>query len=190
LAAAAFAELRIAFALHLGQGGRRIALGQSHLTLQAWERFSELVRIADAQKNWSKKTYNNAVSVLRHAFAFGYRDFPYQANPASRLRGARLTYRDRPRVDPFRIQDAETLIEAIHKDWDEAQGNYDEFRFFTGMRPSEQIVLTIQDLDVEHGTLWVSKSKVHGVERGRRTLCAQGWKPAAEAGGQQIRTGH
>jgi integrase len=28
-------------------------------------RYSELVRIADAQKNWSKKTYNNAVSVLR-----------------------------------------------------------------------------------------------------------------------------
>jgi integrase len=33
------------------------------------------------------------------------------------------------------------------------------------MRPSEQIALTIQDLDVKHGTLWVSKSKVYGVER-------------------------
>jgi integrase len=128
-------------------------------------RYSELVRIADAQKNWSKKTYNNAVSVLRRAFAFGYRDYPYQANPANGLRGARLTYCDRPRIDPFRIQDAETLIAAIHKDWGEAQGNYDEFRFFTGMRPSEQIALTTQDLDVEQGTLWVSKSKVHGVER-------------------------
>lgn len=128
-------------------------------------RYSELVRIADAKKEWSKKTYNNAVSVLRRAFAFGYRDYPYQANPASGLRCARLTYRDRPRIDPFRIQDAETLIEAIHKDWGEAQGNYDEFRFFTGMRPSEQIALTIQDLDVQNRTLWVCKSKVHGVER-------------------------
>ena len=105
------------------------------------------------------------MSVLRRAFAFGYRDYPYQANPASGLQGARLIYCDRPRIDPFRIQDAETLIAAIHKDWGEAQGNYDEFRFFTGMRPSEQIALTTQDLDVEHGTLWVSKSKVHGVER-------------------------
>jgi integrase len=79
-------------------------------------RYSELLRIADAKQDWSKKTYNNAVSVLRRAFAFGYRDYPYQANPASGLRGARLTYRDRPRIDPFRIQDAETLIEAIHTD--------------------------------------------------------------------------
>jgi integrase len=84
-------------------------------------RYSELVRIADAKKGWSKKTYNNSVSVLRRAFAFGYRDHPYEANPARGLKGARLTYRDRPRIDPFRIQDAETLIEAIHKDWGEAQ---------------------------------------------------------------------
>ncbi len=128
-------------------------------------RYSELVRIADAKKSWSKKTYNNVVSVLRRAFAFGYRDYPYQADPAGGLKGARLTYRDRPRIDPFRIQDAETLIEAIHRDWGEAQGNYDEFRFFTGMRPSEQIALTVQDLDVKQGTLWVSKSKVYGVAR-------------------------
>jgi integrase len=45
-------------------------------------RYSDLVRLADAKRNWSKKTYNNAVSVLRRAFAFGYRDYPTQANPA------------------------------------------------------------------------------------------------------------
>jgi hypothetical protein len=39
--------------------------------------------------------------------------------------------KDRPAVDPFSIQDAEVLIAAIHHDWGEAQGNYDEFRFFT-----------------------------------------------------------
>lgn len=33
------------------------------------------------------------------------------------------------------------------------------------MRPSEQIALTIEDLDVKNGTLWVCKSKVHGVGR-------------------------
>jgi hypothetical protein len=49
-----------------------------------------------------------------------------------------MTRKDRPRPDPFRIQDAEKLIAQIHRDWGEAQGNYDEFRFFTGLRPSEQ----------------------------------------------------
>ena len=32
-------------------------------------------------------------------------------------------------------------LAAIHRDWGEAQGNYDEFRFFTGLRPSEEIAL-------------------------------------------------
>src|SRR5688500_18815247 len=50
-------------------------------------------------------------------------------------------HEDRPNIDPFSMHDAETLIAAIHRDWGEAQGNYDEFRFFTGLRPSEEIAL-------------------------------------------------
>jgi integrase len=42
--------------------------------------YSQLVAIAD-QYDWSKKTYNNALSVLRRAFDFGYRDRPLEANP-------------------------------------------------------------------------------------------------------------
>ena len=103
-------------------------------------RYSHLVAIADKQK-WSKKTYNNGISVLRRAFDFGYRDRPLEENPARCLRGARLRKSDRPKVDPFCMHDAETFIAAIHRDWGEAQGNYDEFRFFTGLRPSEQIAL-------------------------------------------------
>jgi len=34
-----------------------------------------------------------------------------------------------PEIDPFCMHDAETLIAAIHRDWVEAQGNYDEFGF-------------------------------------------------------------
>jgi integrase len=49
------------------------------------------------------------------------------------------------------MHDAETLIAAIHRDWGEAQGNYDEFRFFTGLRPSEEIALVLSDLDLVNG---------------------------------------
>ena len=55
---------------------------------------------------------------------------------------------DRPKVDPFCMQDAELLIATLHRDWGEAQGNYDEFRFFTGLRPSEQIAITVSDIDL------------------------------------------
>ncbi len=97
--------------------------------------YSRLVAIADGH-DWSKKTYNNAISVLRRAFDFGYRDRPLQENPARSLRSARILKTDRPRIDPFCVHDAETLIAAIHRDWGEAQGNYDEFRFFTGLSVS------------------------------------------------------
>ncbi len=36
-------------------------------------------------------------------------------------------------------------MSKLHADWGEAMGNYDEFRFFTGLRPSEQIALLVSD---------------------------------------------
>jgi len=127
--------------------------------------FSTLVKIADTRKAWGKKTYNNCVSVLRRAFAFGYRNHPHALNPACGLRSARLSAREQPKPDPFRIQEAETLIAAIHRDWGEAQGNYDELRFFTGLRPSEEIALTTRDFDPVRGTLRVNKARVRGIDR-------------------------
>ncbi len=126
--------------------------------------YSTLVKVAD-DAHWSKKTYNNAISVLRCAFRFGYRDYPDKHNPTYSLRSARIQKKDRTRIDPFKIQEAETLIAAIHRDWGEAQGNYDEFRFFTGMRPSEQIALLVTDFDIASGTLKVNKACVAGIDK-------------------------
>ena len=134
----------------------KLFLKTDHLTLN---------RIADRNRKWSKKRYNNAISALRRAFAFGYRNHPDKANPALGLRCCRITRKDRPRPDPFRIQDAEKLIAQIHRDWGEAQGNYDEFRFFTGLRPSEQIALTVRDFDPARRTLTVNKARVNGVHK-------------------------
>jgi integrase len=127
-------------------------------------RYSRLVAIADS-KPWSKKTYNNAISILRRAFDLGYQDHPEQHNPARSLRSARLKKKDRPKIDPFCTHDAEALIAAIHREWGEAQGNYDEFRFFTGMRPSEQIALVSSDLDLVNGIVSVNKARVAGIDR-------------------------
>jgi integrase len=107
-------------------------------------RYSTLVKITD-EATWSKKIYNNATSVRRRAFKFGYRDHPENHDPTSGLKSARIRKKDRPVIDPYTIQEAESLIAAIHRDWGEAQGNYDEFRFFTGMRPSDQIALLVTE---------------------------------------------
>lgn len=130
-------------------------------------RYSQLVRTADAHSHWTKKTYNNAISALRRAFDFAFTDHPERFNPARALKGARIRKKDRPPIDPFSVQDAEVLIAAIHRDWGEAQGNYDEFRFFTGLRPSEQMALVVTDYDAANGLLSVTKARVAGLDRDR-----------------------
>ncbi len=136
--------------------GEKLFLKIDHLTLN---------RIADRNKRWSKKRYNNAISALRRAFAFGYRNHGDRPNPALGLKCCRMTRKDRPRPDPFRIQDAEKLIAQIRSDWGEAQANYDEFRFFTGLRPSEQLALVVSDFDPVRGTLSITKARVNGVHK-------------------------
>ncbi len=126
--------------------------------------YSELVQIADGPR-WGKKTYNNAVSILRRAFTFGYRNHPDRHDPTRELKGARIQGKDRPIIDPFTLDEAETLIAAIRKDWGDAQANYDEFRFFTGLRPSEEIALRVSDYDAVRGTLDVTKARVNGIDK-------------------------
>jgi hypothetical protein len=79
---------------------------------------------------------------------------------------------------------AETLIAAIHRDWGEAQGNYDEFRFFTGLRPFEQIALAL----TENGIISINKANscLHhqhgndqGAETGERRDAIYGDRPGA-----------
>ena len=122
-------------------------------------RYSDLAKIAN-DFQWSKKTYNNAISVVRCGFDYGYRDHPEKHNPASGLNCLRITKKDRPVVAPFTIGEAESLISRLHADWGEAIGNYDEFRFFTGLRPSEQIALLVTDYDARRGVLSVTKARV------------------------------
>jgi integrase len=127
-------------------------------------RYSALIKIADAHTG-KKKTYNNLVSALRRAFEFGYRDHPEQRDPAAFLKCARMRRSDRPAIDPFPIAEAEALIAALHRDWGEAQGNFDEFRFFTGLRPSEQIALLVSDFDSLRSRLAVTKARVRRIDR-------------------------
>jgi integrase len=123
-------------------------------------KYSALLRIVDRKKYRSKKRRNNVVSALRCAFEFGYRDNPERHNPAAALKCFRLSKKDRRATDPFSVQEAEEIIAGIHSDWGEAQGNYDEFRFFSGLRPSEQIALKISDVDLVRGTIGVTKARV------------------------------
>jgi integrase len=126
-------------------------------------KLSDLREVAKLHEG-SKKSFNNVVSVIRCIFAFGYMDKPAQ-NPALGLACLRLMAKDRPDVDPFTIQEAESIIAATLTNWGEEQSLYDEVRFLTGMRPSEQIALTVSDYDQRAGTLSINKARVVGRDK-------------------------
>jgi integrase len=89
-------------------------------------------------------------------------------HPVRKLREAkRITRKDRRKIDPFTIREAEEIIEAIHHDRGEGQGNYDEFRFFTGLRPPEQIASQVSDCDLTHGRISIDKARVMRLDKDR-----------------------
>jgi integrase len=129
-------------------------------------RYSRLAKIA-ARHTKNKKTYNNVVSAVRCAFDFGYKDHPERHNPATGLETLRIAKKDRPPIDPFSIQEAEVIIARSHTEFGAAHGNYEEFRFFTGLRPSEEIMLELGDCDLHNGRISITKVRVLGREKDR-----------------------
>ena len=108
----------------------------------------------------TKKTFNNVVSAVRQAWDYGYKDLPKKPNPALGLSGVRIPKREQPKPDPFSIDDAEARIAKTLELWGEDQADYEEFRFFSGVRPSEEIALIWPDFDQSRGELEVSKARV------------------------------
>jgi len=123
--------------------------------------------VADNTRGVKKKTYNNITSAVRTAFKFGYKDRPGKFNPTLALASFRINGKDRPKVDPFTIEEAETIIAASHRLHGEWYGNYEEFRFFTGLRQSEQFALQISDCDLKSGRISITKAIVEGQEKNR-----------------------
>jgi integrase len=105
----------------------------------------------------SNKTRNNVVSAGRRVFEFGYDDHPELDNPAEKLKSLRV---QRARPDPFTLEEAETIIAGILKDWGPDDADYVEFQFFAGARPSETIAASWPKFDRRTGVLRISEARV------------------------------
>lgn len=132
----------------------RPKIGEEPFEQIVYSRLAQIV--ATHTKGKKKKTYDNVTSAVRTAFKFGYEDRPGKFNPTLALPTFRLTAKDRPRIDPFTIQEAEAIIAASHRMHGEWYGNYEEFGFFTGLRPSEQFALEVGDCDLANGSISVT----------------------------------
>lgn len=121
--------------------------------------FSQLEDLVNGHQG-SKKTFNNIVSAVRRAWEYGYKDLPRAPNPAAGLEGVRIPKREQPRPDPLELEEAEGMIAQTLRLWGEDQADYEEFRFFSGVRPSEEIAFIWTDFDEARGELEVSKARV------------------------------
>ena len=65
------------------------------------------------------------------------------------------------------IRLAELIIAASHRMHGEWYGNFEEFRFFTALRHSEQFALELSDCDLANGKISVTKAVVDGQMKNR-----------------------
>lgn len=121
--------------------------------------FSQLEEVVNTIGG-KKKTFNNVTSAIKQAWEYGYKDLPRHVNPALGLEGVRIPKREQPTPDACDIDEAEARISETRLLWGEEQANYDEFRFFSGVRPSEEIALTWADWDQARAEVLVSKARV------------------------------
>lgn len=110
----------------------------------------------------SAKTRNNALIPLRGVFEMAMEDETVDRNPADRLKNLK---HQKPPVDPFDQDEAETIIDYLYRKFPGQEviyAAYFEFAFWTGMRTSEIMALTWEDIDLRKGIALVSKAQSKG----------------------------
>lgn len=123
-----------------------------HLTLPELKR--KHVKDWIKRKDATSKTIGNIISPLRIALNDAVEDELIEANP---LEGWKIKYKrekKKDRVDPF----SQAEMEAILYKLSGQVKNLIQFAFWTGLRTSELIALTWEDIDWHRGSIFVNKA--------------------------------
>lgn len=109
------------------------------------------------------KTFNNVATVLKQMLQYAYK--------AKLLREPlheHIEFRtaQAPGPDPFSLDDIEVLLAKMPGD---RARNFYEFAFFSGLRPSEQIVLPWANVDLRNGVARVDRALTRGKEKITKT---------------------
>lgn len=116
-----------------------------------------------AEIEWkSMKTRNNVLIPLRQVFEMAVDDEVIDRNPAEKIKNMK---HQKPEVDPFTHQEANQIIEYLYANNEGPEriyAAYAHFAFWTGMRTSEILALTWNDIDWNRGVAMVSKTRIRG----------------------------
>jgi integrase len=120
---------------------------------------SDILTALASEPDWSGKTRNNKVSVLRQALKLAMRDGVLTHDPIAGLEA--FPHQD-PLPDPFDQDEAEAIIAGLAKHYDEQISRYFGLKFFTGTRTSESLALRWEHVDWRRKLLGVSEAIVLG----------------------------
>jgi len=145
-------------------------------------------------RNWitelalSSKAINNILIPLRNVFADAYQNEVIDRNPFDRIKMLPVQSRE---ADPFSWPEIISVLRHLASA-SVAVKNYFQFAFATGLRTSELIALTWDDIHLGKSKILVSKARVRGITKqpktksGRRVVDLLPMAAAALASQQRI----
>lgn len=122
--------------------------------------YRELRQLVEDYPWPSAKTRNNVLIPLRGVFKFASQDELIESDPAAKLTNAKF---QREPLDPFRVEEVSKILAHMYQEFTGMQrvyAYYFELAFNTGMRTSELLALTWDDIDFTGQYARVLKSKV------------------------------
>lgn len=133
-----------------------------HLAKLATERLDE--QTGTIHKALSRKTQNNIMIPLRGVFEMIGKADALLRNPTDGIDNLKV---QRTPPDPFTPSEVEVILAVLNKDHGDYLADYFEFAFFAGLRPSEQIALLWQDVDLRAGSIKVRRARVMSKDKER-----------------------
>lgn len=128
----------------------------------ATERLNE--KTGKTIKPLSRKTQNNILIPLRGVFELICKADKSITDPTDGIDN--LKFQKAP-PDPFTPEEVDVILSVIHAGFDPLLENYFEFAFFAGLRPSEQIALLWDDVDLRSRTVLVRRARVIAKDKER-----------------------
>ncbi|MHB8982539.1 Arm DNA-binding domain-containing protein [Thiobacillus sp.] len=133
-----------------------------HLARLATEHLDE--RTGKLVKPLSRKTQNNILIPLRGVFELACKADPHLRNPTDGIDNLKV---QKAQPDPFDPEEVEVILAALRERFGDEYADYFEFACFAGPRPSEQIALLWQDVDLRSGVVKVRRARVMAKDKER-----------------------
>ena len=134
-----------------------------HVPARALVRSQILAALA-TEPEWTGKTRNNKMSVLRQALHLAIADNVISADPTA---GIDSFSHQAPEPDPFGQDEADAIIAGLAQHYDEQIARYFEVKFYTGLRTSESLAMRWGWIDWRLKQMGVGEAVVLGEHKDR-----------------------